>query len=253
VIHDFGRTLFSLLEDSAGTGEIAAAAFKAAQIAFQRASSDPTLIHAFYLLTQIPLAARADDFAKALHDRGLPVSAAPSLFELLGAFGEAVDGFARQSAEVSVFGEMAQFAATESLTALGKPDTASLFGLSTLDLQNSLRKLSTTKKFGFLTRDFFSRLTRRLLSYYLNRELSNHVGPDRRFANIDAHTEFARALDLHCREASRIVEDFAGGWFSKTEFEGGIDTEKTRGFLHVAFKKVKAEMKAKGKGLPNGA
>lgn len=245
------QAVVGLLEDDVGSGEVAAAALKAAQQAFRRASVDPTLIHSFYLLTQIPLAARAPDFVKALQERGLPVSTPPSLFAVLGAFAEAVDGFARHRVETSVFGEMAQFAAAESLAKLGRPATESMFETSPADVQSALRKLSAARNFGSLARDFFSRFTRRFLTYYLSRVLSNHVGPNRRFESIDEHTAFMRALDLHCWEAARIVQDFAGDWFAKTEFEGGIDSEKARGFLHVAFNKIQTEMKARG--VVNGA
>jgi len=63
----------------------------------------------------------------------------------------------------------------------------------------------------------------------LSRELSNYVGGDRRFANAGDLAEFNAALDLHCRQASRIVEEFAGGWFSKTNWERGITPDDARG------------------------
>jgi hypothetical protein len=31
----------------------------------------------------------------------------------------------------------------------------------------------------------------------------------------DDHTAFNAALDQHCREAARIVEQFAGGWIAR--------------------------------------
>ena len=74
------------------------------------------------------------------------------------------------------------------------------------------------------------------------------MGPGGRFAGIDRHAEFTRALDLHCHQASSIVEVFSGGWFSKGQFKGTITQHKASGFVHVALKKLRAEL-AKGAGL----
>ena len=79
---------------------------------------------------------------------------------------------------------------------------------------------------GELAREFFASLTRRYLDYYLSRELSQHVGPQRRLPTITVHVDFNQALELHCREASRIVEDFAGSWYTKAQFQGGITPDR---------------------------
>src|SRR3954465_15971907 len=70
---------------------IAAAAADAAEASFHRASGDPALLHAFWLLTQIPLAGRGPAFADDLRRLELKVGDEPSLMEVLGAFSSAVD------------------------------------------------------------------------------------------------------------------------------------------------------------------
>lgn len=111
------------------------------------------------------------------------------------------------------------------------------------------KAFSTTKQFSTLAKEFFTRLSRKYLTYFLSRELSNYVGGDGRFSNIDRHADFNQGLDLYCRQASRIIEEFSGGWFSKTNFEGGITQAKAAGFVHVALKKLRAEL---AKGEPDG-
>jgi hypothetical protein len=234
-----------LIGGGATTAEIAAATMDAAQRGFTQAAKDPGLVYSFWLLTQIPLAARGEHFPVGLREIGLQVSDSPSLPEIIGAFTEAVDSHLRERCIRSDLGEMAQMAASESLTALGTERTNSLFETTADDVQQAFRKFSTTNQFGVLARDFFSRLSNRYLNYFLSRELSNHVGGDGRFTNIDDHTEFNRALRLHCQQAARIVETFAGGWLSKTSyFEGEITPEKASGFVHVALKKLRAELAA---------
>ena len=55
-----------------------------------------------------------------------------------------------------------------------------------------------------------------------------------RFASIGEHREFNAALDQHCREASRIIKEFSGGWYGKTLYEKkGISQDDARQFAHA--------------------
>jgi hypothetical protein len=103
--------------------------------------------------------------------------------------------------------------------------------------------LGTVKEFAVLARDFFSRLSRRQLNYFLSRQLSQHVGVNSRFQTVREHRDFEAALDLHCREASRIIKEFSGEWFSKHTYDGGIDEAKAGRFAHVAFQKLREELR----------
>ena len=38
------------------------------------------------------------------------------------------------------------------------------------------------------------------------------------------------------------MRDFCGEWYSKTEYQKGIDLENTSRFLAVAFKKLRSEL-----------
>jgi hypothetical protein len=139
---------------------------------------------------------------------------------------------------------MAQHAAVESLTTLVGRDLPGLFGPTAQDVQVALNRLGTTDRFSVLARDFFSRVARKSLGYFLSRELSNHVGPGQKFASIHDHSAFNEALDLHCREASRIIKEFAGGWYGKTLFvEKEISPQRAASFTHVAFKKLLSELR----------
>ena len=118
-----------------------------------------------------------------------------------------------------------------------------LFGTTPESVRNVLAGLATVKQFSVLARDFFARLTRRHLDDYLSRELPKHVGINSRFQTLREHKQFEEALDLHCRETSRIIKEFSGEWFSKQNYEGGIDQAKAGGFVHVAFDKIRRELR----------
>ena len=57
------------------------------------------------------------------------------------------------------------------------------------------------------------------------------------------HSDFSADLDQHCREAARIVKEFSGDWFGKTNYEGGITLEKAEAFVSVALKKIRSELR----------
>lgn len=233
----------ALLADAgSSTGQIASATTNAAQIGLQRAKGDDGLSYAFWLLCQIPLAARSQDFGRALQDLGLDVPDSPSAFDLAAGFSQAVESHLRERRSRTDIGEMAELAATESLTSLASGGPQGLFSTPAEDLQDTFRSHSTQTQFGNFAHDFFSRFANRFLEYHLSRELSNHVGEGRRFSNIAEHEEFRDGLELHCRQAAQIVREFAGAWHSKTNYEYGITVRKAKGFVAHAMAKLQEEL-----------
>jgi hypothetical protein len=238
------RKVVEELRLGADINAIAAAAANAAEAALHSASRDPAFLHAFWLLTQIPLAARGPAFAEDLRRLGLQVPDRPSLIDVAAAYSGAVDRHVRERGGRTDLGEMAQMAAVESLTAAVAPTLPSLFRAEPEDVQRAVGRYASGDRFAALARDFFARLTRRSLDYYLSRELSNHVGAGERFADDAARARFDDALERHCREASRIVEAFAGGWYGKNVYQrDGLTPDDVRKFAPVAFKKVRAELR----------
>jgi hypothetical protein len=241
------ENVVGLIAAGADAGRIAAASADAAEHSLERAARDEGLAHAFWLLTQIPQAARQANFRDQLWELGLNVSSSkPTLLEIVAAFTSAIDRRIRESGKRSDLGEMAQNSAAETLTSLASRELPRLFETDPADVQQAFAKLGARNRFSILARDFFSRLTSRSLGYFLSRELSKHVGPNKRFAAINEHSEFNAALDLHCREASRILKEFSDEWYSKTLFEeGGISLNKASKFAYVAFHKLRAELRTR--------
>src|SRR5262245_18184446 len=123
------QEVVGLIAEGADVEYVAAASANAAEHAIERASNDPGLAHAFWLLTQIPQAARQANFAYRLCEPGLTVpSSKPTLLETVAAFTTAVDHHVLQSGKLSDLGEMAQHAAAETLTYLAGRELPPLFG-----------------------------------------------------------------------------------------------------------------------------
>ena len=57
------------------------------------------------------------------------------------------------------------------------------------------------------------------------------------------HLIFDEALELHCRQATRVIEEYSGEWLSKHNYEGGIDHVKAGRFVSYASKKIRDELR----------
>lgn len=235
------QQVVELLDAGAGTAEIAAATLDAAKRGLEQAARDPALVHSFWLLTQLPHYASGDDFVAELSKAGITASSAPTLLELVGGLSDAVDNHVRTTGGRTDLGEIAQMGAAESLASILRERTTSLFGTTPEMVRSELAAIGTKKQFSVLARDFFSRLTERYLTYFLSRQTSSQ------FKSVPANREFRQALSLHCRQASRIVEEFAGSWYSKANYEGGITPRKAANFVYVALAKLRKELE-KGAG-----
>ena len=237
------KEVVHLISDGADVAEIAAATSHAAEQSMMDASQDAAVQHAFWLMAKLPLAAREDNFEQALGRLGVTVNPAPTLVEVVAGAMDAIDRHTHATGKRSDYGEIAQLSAAEALHAVVGREIQDLFGPDANTTRFALAGFGTVKQFAVLARDFFARLTRRHLDYYLSRELSKHVGPGRRFPSIREHQAFDEALDLHCREATRIIKEYSGEWLSKHNYEGGIDLGKAGRFVSYASEKIRDELR----------
>jgi len=240
------RKVVGLVADGGDIAAIAGATSQAAQIGLDLAENDEGLKQTFYLLTQVVLAARDSDFQSALREIGVIVPAEATAFNIVAGFTDAIDKHLRKTQSRTDIGEMAQLAAVESITATLSPKLRNLFETTHVDVQQAVRDCSTQVGFANLAHDFFSRFTQRFLSYHLSRELANHVGEGKRFSSPVEHAEFVDQLATHCRQTSLIVKTFAGEWYSKHNFLGGITPTKVKGFVWKAVDKLRNELALRG-------
>jgi hypothetical protein len=201
----------------------------------------------FFLLTQIPLAARTESFSTSLRKLGMFIDGPITLAALCSSFIEAVDRVAISARDRTDFGDLAALSAVETLSAIVGNEQIDLFKRSDseAELRAALGRLASSPQFGVMAHDFFARLTRRHLDYYLSRELPKHVGATERFRSVREHMAFEEALDRHCREVAAIARDYSGQWFSKHVHEGGIHPASAAGGLQYAFKKVRDELRVR--------
>jgi hypothetical protein len=221
---------------------ITARTLDAAQKALDQSVDDPGVRYTFYLLTQIALASRKDNWEAALAAHGLRVANAHTVFDFTAEVQDAIDRYVHQSPRGATdLSEMAQQAAGEALLSLSTAQSRGLFGESSEDVREIIRPLSTKKGFGELGQRFFGRFVGRFLNFYLSRITAAQIGA-KRIQDVGDFARFEDSLRLHCDQSARIVRDFCGAWYSKTEYERGINLENTSGFLAVAMQKLRAEL-----------
>lgn len=237
--------VISLLDSSPlNTEAVAAATIQAANQELERTKGDPLLAYCFWLLTKITWSARKGDFLIGLEEIGIDVANSQSALNLISTISDQVRDQAKQYGGSSTFREMANLALKQALSETIMAYTPNLFGSTLDDIQSSCRKYSSKKQFGLLSRRFFSSFFDRFLRYFVDKEVSNHIGPGRSLHSLSDEKIFTDALRLYAWQSSKIVEDYASGWYSKQnwETEGHISISDAKRFMAYALEKFKTEL-----------
>jgi hypothetical protein len=222
--------------------QVAAEALVAAEAGLDATVNDYGLRFTFYLLTQIVLSAREMDWQAGLAEQGIKLAPDSSLFDLTSEVQRTIDERVCRHGRATTISEMAQQAAGEAIASLAGPAAVTLFGSGREELQEAIRQLSTKAGFAKLGQKFFGCFMARFLNFYLSRLTASQVGGSRLpdMANL---SEFNEVLRTHCHQSARIVHDFCGEWYAKTEFQKGIDLNNTSGFMAVVVRKLQAELR----------
>jgi hypothetical protein len=225
--------------------QIASQTLDAVQGGLRQAVNDVGLQYTFYLLTQLVLSARRDDWYEALAQHGIRISKDDSLYDLTAEFQGAIDDYLVSKQSQTDTSEIAQKAAGEAIVSLAGPQAFTLFGSTDEELRLAVRPLSTKKGFADLGQLFFGKFIARFLNFYLSRVTASQID-SARLHHIGDISKFNEALETHCYQSAKIVRDFSGEWYSRTEYLKGIDLENTSGFMAVALRKLQEELRQQG-------
>jgi len=151
----------------------------AAKKAFDIARSDPALYHNYWLLTQATHMSRNEhDFVRFLEANHLNEAQASPALKFIANLSEKAQEDSKQQGSRSIYGDMANMSMREVLTERLIQNTDLLFGSTTEDVRLSLKEISTKTQFGHIAKRYFGNLLSRVIKYYLNKDISNHVGVD---------------------------------------------------------------------------
>jgi hypothetical protein len=220
--------------------KIASSTMEAAANALRAGVKDGGLAYVFYFLTQIALSARRADQGAALRALGLHLSSSASAIDFTTEAHRAIDHHFQLVGKKSDVAEMAQLAFGETLVAYLRERPRDLFASASQQLADDLRQLGTQQTFGQASRNFFSHFMSRMLGFYLSKFVlpgdNQHL-----VGSAGDLTRFNSELKQHTYQRAAIIHDFSEKWFSKTEFEKGIDPANTRRFVSYACKKLERE------------
>lgn len=239
------RYVVALLEESPDNQPlIAQATLKAAETHLRALARDEAVSYCFWLLTRITSAARQGDFSGAMSDLGIDATNRTSAVAFLSAISDLTTRQARDDGHAGPFAQIAALSLRRALTEALSDQRPSFFDSSVDDLQQSLRRQSTQAQFGRVSQRFFGDFLARSLAYFVDREVSNSVGPRTSLRDVAAAKALLDGIDLHARQTALIVREFAGGWYSKHQWEsrGQISREETDRFVAYAFQKLRSEL-----------
>lgn len=214
----------------------------AVQTGLDKAINDVGLRYTFFLLTQLVLSARESNWDYQLSNFDIDLSENINLFDLTTEIHHSIDKYVTEHGHATDVSEIAQKAAGEALSMLVGPKSVTLFGSGQVVLKNAFRELSTKKGFSQLGRQFFGNFIAHYLNFYLSRITASNIGKQK-LQHVGDLVNFNEALQNHCYQSARIVSDFCGEWYSKTEFQEGINYDNASRFIAVALKKLKNELK----------
>lgn len=244
--YKYWRNVVETLDGPSPNQDVISASAKAAEREMLRAADDPVFVEAVRLLLVIPKVARSDAFGAGLRELDIDIRDRPELIDLVVATTERLDAVARQAPSRTDFGELAARALATTLTRTIGASLPGLFEATPEDVQSVARDYSFSRGISELSRRFFGALVAETLSYWLDRTLDTHVGEGRRFRNVGERSAFDVELEQYTTEATRIIQEFSGGWYGKhLHQKGAFGTEDAAAFGAVALKKIVEELRRK--------
>jgi hypothetical protein len=110
------------------------------------------------------------------------------------------------------------------------------------DIRLACRRYSAPERFAALARRYFTKFLNRTLSFFISKESLNSVGSGQKFQDLSELSRFNAAVEGYCYQSAKIVEQFAGGWYSRRNWQGGISETDAKAFTAVAIRKLAGEI-----------
>ncbi len=238
------RAVIGLLDDAqVPAAQVATQVMEGSKEVLASESAQSSVSYCIWLLTQLTQAAQSDNFQSALNELYLQVGDQTNASDFLALVSRTATWHLSRLEPKTAFNNIAGLALRETLTHTIGTYANTLFGSGLSDIRSALKRYSTSKQFSNLLHVYFASLLRRTLRFVIDHEITDHLGPGRRFQDVQSLQEFENALDVFSNQTSRIVDTFSGGWYSKQLWQqGSISQEDTVRFVSVALKKLRADL-----------
>lgn len=211
-----------------------------------RIEQDESLLSAFKFLVALAVSARSASPPASLRDLGIEVPPDPSPLTLARSLQNWMPARV-PSLEYATMSRNAAMDAIAAWSARAERPTDNLFGVGDRPF-DVWRRASTGSGFCELSSVFFGKFVERYFGYFLEREASAVL------PTISAREQFSKNLSEHVQqvaqhamETAKITQSFAAGWFNRHAKEGVPPNASIRGFLKLAFEKLREELRREGK------
>lgn len=231
-----------LSSSSTDVRNIAVSIAKAARNGLLEDDNQKSIFLTLKYLIQLVHASTIDDFSSALESISVQIDPEESGMVVLGRILESLKQSIRETERSSYLNTIAATSFQETLAKTVQQHAQTLFGCSIDDVKSAFRQYSSRNKFGQIARELFSAYITRIFQSIIDRTISEHVGSDRTFIDVNHVIEFQNALKTYCWDVSKIVEDFSGGWYSKHQWEGTLTDDEIKRFSSFALKKLLSEI-----------
>ena len=247
VINSLDRTIQGSPEDAIPTKEIAALTMEAAKSKLREVQRDVGVARSFQFLLLLSVAARQENPQAVLAEYGLVI---PELVSPL-ALSVALRAWLQPTEQQAnpEYATIARQATVDTIAEWHQANTIGqrrLFGNDT-DPFESWRRASQAGGFSELSRTFFAKFTGRYLNYFLSRAASATLSTTEQRDRFDvALSNHIDQISRHAFETSKITQSFAAGWFNNNAQQELPSDDKIKGFLGLAFSKIREELRREG-------
>lgn len=236
------RKVVALLDsESLDPASIAIGVLQAARNQLLAADEDPNLTYCYWLLTQITWQAKSPDFQSILDQLGIKVADDSGPLGLARGVAHHLTKRVALDSTPTFLGELAFQALNRVLVEHASAHTGSVFEPEFEDIRKSYASLATKHQFGRISRQFFGAFLSESLQYFLQKEVADHVGGHAMPTTRETE-QLLSQVDRFAQETAFIVEEFAGGWYSKRNWQGDISLHDAQNFLSYAFHKLRADL-----------
>ena len=239
------REVIAQMTESSGSPEevavIASDTLQNVRTQFNGIHNDDGVVAAFQFLIALTKSASHRDHGDAAFSPGIDLERSPSPLRLIAELRSWVEaqGGSREYADIAAKASadaIAYWSSQQSMQGnlFANPD----------DAGEIWRRADNGAGFCEVSRLFFSKFTERYLNFFLEREASasatSFSDRDRLAAQLREHIDDVSKFAF---ETSRITQSFAAGWFNNHARDRYPTKDESRGFLSVAFGKMREELR----------
>ncbi len=231
--------------------EIADKTLEASNIFLRKIPYDEVLQCCFQFLVVLSIAGQSSDVDKSAREMGIHIDGDPTKINLSKSLRSWLEINNPQSSDYEI-ASLARQATADTIASWINQNSfqEQLTFFEEKDPFKPWRTASTGKGFCKLTQCFFANFTTRYLNYFLSRTANSNIKTlDERARFNDAVKQQSEIIAQHTFETSKLVVQFAAGWFNKHAASGAVPSYKEiQGFLIHSFEKLREEFRIQKEG-----